>query len=271
MTKEKYVALYRVSKIDYSNFKGLTEEQRREVEDNYVSQGLVAQRDTVMRCVESRGGEIIAEFKEIISGRRRKDDEKGIFKSVMDTCLRQKAHLVISTVDRLARNVTFALTVYDKLEQYDLKIIVADLPQLDKMGFMIYSMLAQYEWEKCSERQKAAARARREHGSRTGRPVGNPDFTTKAGRKRLGPKLVAAGQRSQARWEADIGRRQALGLITHLRDNGYRWENIADELNKHGYRTSTGNDYKFWDARRIWNRREGILKHATQVGQESFS
>lgn len=264
------MALYRVSKIDYSNYKGLSDEQKREVEENYISQGLLGQMDTVKRYVDK--GEIVAEFKEIISGTRKKDDEKGTFHKVMRTCVNEKAHLIISTVDRLARNTAFALKVLDELEQHDLKIVVADLPQLDRMGFMIYSMMSEYEWRKCSERQKRAADMRRKYGSRTGKPVGNPNFAGHGKKRReINRKLIYVGQRIRARSDSDVRKRQALGLITHLKENKYSMQAIADELNKHGYRTTTGKTFEKYDVHRIWHRRYGILEQAQKSDQELYS
>lgn len=64
-----------------------------------------AQRQTVRQEVESVGGELIAEYEEVASGMR--SDREELTKAIQD-CLDNDAALVVSNVDRLARNALFS-------------------------------------------------------------------------------------------------------------------------------------------------------------------
>src|SRR5208282_6413209 len=65
---------------------------------------LEAQEAAVLRFAEARGGEIVARFVEVESGKRNDRPELG---NALAACRRHKATLVIAKLDRLARNVAF--------------------------------------------------------------------------------------------------------------------------------------------------------------------
>ena len=70
--------------------------------------GLEAQEASVKALVASRGGEIIASFQEVESGR--KDDRPQLEKAIQ-VAKETGACLVIAKIDRLARNLHFVTTL----------------------------------------------------------------------------------------------------------------------------------------------------------------
>jgi len=90
---QKFVAYYRVStKIQQNS--GL---------------GLSAQRTDVSKFI-SKGGELIAEFQDVESGK--KDNRPNLLKAI-EECKKQGATLLIAKLDRLSRNASFIFTLRD--------------------------------------------------------------------------------------------------------------------------------------------------------------
>ena len=69
--------------------------------------GLEAQQAAVTTFAEAHGGEIVARFVEVESGKRNDRPELG---NALAACRKHKATLVIAKLDRLARNVAFIAT-----------------------------------------------------------------------------------------------------------------------------------------------------------------
>lgn len=130
MIRMKYVAYYRVS----------TKKQGRS------GLGLEAQRACVTSAVD---GELIAEFTEVESGKRR--DRPELMKAV-EYCKAHGAELIIAKLDRLSRDVSFIFTLREQGVQFR----ACDLPEFNTLTLGIFATVAQYEREKISERTKAA-------------------------------------------------------------------------------------------------------------------
>ena len=118
-----FVAYYRVS----------TERQGRS------GLGLEAQRESVARQVASTGGQVVAEFTEIESGKR--NDRPELAKALAAARSRG-AVLIIAKLDRLARNARFLLSVVEGAGEAGL--MFCDLPQLPAgpVGKFMVTMLA---------------------------------------------------------------------------------------------------------------------------------
>lgn len=137
----KFVAYYRVSTTGQDE-SGLGEE---------------AQRMAVQAHLASNpGAELIAEFREVESGKKKNRPELA---EAVRVCKRHKATLIIAKLDRLARNVHFV----SGLMESGVDFVACDNPHANRLMVHILAAFAEHERELISQRTKdglAAAKAR---------------------------------------------------------------------------------------------------------------
>jgi DNA invertase Pin-like site-specific DNA recombinase len=158
----RFVAYYRVS----------TERQGRS------GLGLDAQREAVARHVAAAGGEVVAAFEEVESGKR---NDRPQLAAALAACRAQRATLLIAKLDRLARNARFLLGVVEGSGEGG--VVFCDLPTVPPgpVGkFLVTQMAAVAELEAglISQRTRAALAAAKARGVKLGNPrllAGTPD------------------------------------------------------------------------------------------------
>lgn len=205
--------------------------------------GLEAQRDTCSRAVESKGGEIVAEFSDVESGTSR--TRPGLWRAI-DFCKSNDCTLVIAKLDRLARDVEFTF----KILNTGIDIYFCDMPVVNTMILGVFASVAQYERELISSRTKAALAAKKERGERWN-TVANMDAVSKAARasgdarreRALNNPANVFFWRFIQNWESRNGK------ITANTD----FRPIADELRALGQTTATGLEYTSKRARTMYN------------------
>jgi DNA invertase Pin-like site-specific DNA recombinase len=114
--------------------------------------GLDAQRAAVASFV--RGGELIAEYTEVESG---KNDDRVQLQTAIAHAKRAGAKLVIAKLDRLSRNAAFVLTLKDA----GCDFVACDMPEANTLTIGIMAVMAQHEREMISRRTREAAKARK--------------------------------------------------------------------------------------------------------------
>ena len=144
-----FVAYYRVS-TDQQGRSGL---------------GLAAQKTTVGQFVAGGAGQIIAEFQEVESGKRRDRPQLAL---ALGACRARRATLIIAKLDRLARDAAFLLSIVRGAGEAG--VVFCDLPQLPPgpAGTFILTMfaaVAELERGLISQRTKAALAAVKAKGS----------------------------------------------------------------------------------------------------------
>jgi DNA invertase Pin-like site-specific DNA recombinase len=220
MKREKAIAYYRVS-TQRQGASGL---------------GLDAQRVSVESLCKSREWDIIAERKDIESGRH--DDRPGLTEALAE-CRAHGAVLVIAKLDRLARKASFVTRLQDERVRF----IAADMPEANEMTVGILAAVAQGEAKAISERTRAALAASKARGKK----LGNPQNLT----------LEAMAKGRAARHAKAL--KAANGSIRHAanyRRAGYTLQRIADELNASGTRARRGG---LWTAKQV----QRLLKMAS--------
>ena len=146
MTKTRYISYLRVS----------TEGQRSS------GLGLDAQRRTVADFLNGGSWELIAEYVEAESGRKRDRPE---LEAALSACRIHNATLIVAKVDRLTRSSAFL----HKLLEARVEIMFCDLPEITGPTgkFMLNQMAAVAELEAgmISQRTKAALAAAKARGA----------------------------------------------------------------------------------------------------------
>jgi DNA invertase Pin-like site-specific DNA recombinase len=199
----QFVAYYRVS-TDRQGRSGL---------------GLEAQQKAVRTDVTVWGGELIAEFTEIESGKR---DDRPQLAAALAVCRKRKATLCIAKLDRLARRVSFISTLMDG----DVDFVACDMPMASRLTLHILAAVAEHEREMISQRTKAALAAAKSRGS----TLGNP---------RLATARETANRNHSAK--ADALAANVLPIVREVQASGLTTlAAIAGALNARGVRTARG-------------------------------
>ncbi len=92
--------------------------------------GLEAQAAAVARFAEGRGGEIVARFVEVESGKR---NDRPELAAALAAYRKHKATLVIAKLDRLARNVAFIANLVES----GVDFIAVDMPSATRLTIHI--------------------------------------------------------------------------------------------------------------------------------------
>ena len=127
----RYVAYYRVSTVQQGQFGFSVEAQRAAVQD-YVA---------------ANPGFVVAEFSEVMSGRK---DSRPELAKALSMCRIARAMLVIARLDRLSRNVEMIA----RLMESRLEFVAVDYPHANRFTIHILAAVAQYELRLISERMK---------------------------------------------------------------------------------------------------------------------
>ena len=209
----EFVAYYRVS-TDRQGVSGL---------------GLDAQRAAVARYV----GDVplLAEFTEVESGKR--DTNRPQLAAALDLCRRNRATLIVATLDRMSRSVAFIAS----LMATGVPFLSADSPNDDPFILHIKAAVAEEEARKISRRTKAALQAAKARGTRLGNPRWQDTLhLARAARHPMKPSLqvleIMRQQRAQGKsYRAIAAHLDSLQIRT---PRGSRWHNetIRDLLTR---------------------------------------
>ena len=190
------------------------------------------QVDKCKRYIESQNGELVNIYRDIESGRSRK--RLGL-KEAVRACKDNDATLVVAKLDRLARDAEFAFNIANS----GINIYFCDFPQMNTFLLGIFASYAQYEAEKISERVKDALVQVRKRGIDMGaaneKYRSNVDVNAHMANCR---KKSAESKAYNAKHNENNQR--AIAMITQYVSIGKGWQDIANELNKNNFRTSTG-------------------------------
>jgi DNA invertase Pin-like site-specific DNA recombinase len=173
--------------------------------------GLAAQRAAVTEHVTRVGGKLVAEMKEVESGRKAARPQLA---AAIAQARAAGAVLVIAKLDRLARNVAFLSKLMN-----DVDFIALDLPGANRFTLHVMAAVAEQEARRISENTRAALKAAKARGTK----LGTPANLTAAARQR-GADLRKA--ETKARYSGTVGK-----LVTSGRAQRQSFRQIAAVLN----------------------------------------
>ena len=176
--------------------------------------GLEAQQALVAPYADS----ILHSFTEVESG---KVDARPQLDAALAMCRETGASILIAKIDRLSRDAAFLLA----LRKAGVDIVAADMPNAGTLEFGVRAVVAQHEREEISKRTKDALAAAKARGVKLGCP--NP---------RAGGLASGAARREKQQAVA----KQAMPIISALRDAGASLRAIAGKLNDAGIPTALG-------------------------------
>ena len=215
--------------------------------------GLDAQKDIINYFVKNEGGELIADFCEVYTGKDLNGctELRKAIKAVKET----GAKLVIAKTDRF-RNTLEALQILEEVGENN--IMFCDLPHTDKFTLTLFFAIAEREALLISIRTKQALKAKKERDGQTGAD----NWGSKNGNKNRkesndrAAEISAKNRKEKAQnnphnmafWEFIQDYAAIHGAITANTD----FQPIADELNRRCKKTSTGLDFDKKRARAMY-------------------
>lgn len=196
--------------------------------------GLEAQQKAVADFLNGGNWSVLASFTEVESGR--KADRAELSKALAH-CRLTGATLLISKLDRLARNAHFLLG----LQNAGVEFVAADLPFANRLTIGIMALVAEEEAKAISARTKAALAASKARGKKLGGWRGGPvvDGT-------LGTAVCVK--------QADAFSDSVRPTILSMRAEGLSWKAIAARLTELGIRTARGGAWGVTTVRNVLGR-----------------
>jgi DNA invertase Pin-like site-specific DNA recombinase len=204
--------------------------------------GLEAQRATAEAYVKQRGGEIIAEYQEVETGKDCKRPE--IMKAIL-FALRSHGTLVIARLDRLARSVWLTSTLMES----GIDFVACDSPQASRLTIHILAAVAEEEARLVSERTRNALAAYKARGGVLGPAAFRNRHEWKA--KQEQSRQRATRRNSEVAFAAYDDIRL---IVQNLRGQGLSFQAIADALNQQDHRTRTGKAWNKTQVKRLVDR-----------------
>ncbi len=192
--------------------------------------GLEAQREAVSRYISTSGGEVVAEYQEVESGKR---GDRPQLAAALAECRARRATLLIAKLDRLSRNARFLLGVVEGTG--DAGVVFCDLPSIQPgpMGkYIVTNMaaIAELEGGLISQRTRAALSAARARGTKLGNPA------LRAGSAEMAKAAAAA--------RSELAKKRAAFVIPYIdqarRAGAVTLKEIATALAARGIHTATG-------------------------------
>ena len=199
--------------------------------------GLEAQREAVATYLNGGAWTLIGEFVEVESG---KQDARPELAKALARCKLTGATLIVAKLDRLSRNQSFLMSVYEGTG--DGGVVFCDLPTIPAgpVGkFIVQQMAAVAELERglISQRTKAALAASKARGKKLGGYRGGPVVD--------GTKGTTALRQAADDFAASVG-----PVVREMRGNGLTLREIAAKLASDGIRTARGGQ---WSAMAVKN------------------
>ena len=210
---EKFVAYLRVS-THKQGYSGLGIEAQREIIQNYL-------------CDRKP----ISEYIEVESGRKT-DKGRPKLKEALSQCRTYGAKLIVAKLDRLARNVSFLSTLLDS----DVEIVFCDFPQANKMVLNILASISQYEAELVSIRTKQALAAKKARGCKLGNPEHLMDKHETA--------IANSNKTNRKKAEDNLNNKRAVAMLKILLEKGLTLSEMTETLNREGFVTSQGHEFR---------------------------
>ncbi|MCL4177297.1 MAG: recombinase family protein [Verrucomicrobia bacterium] len=192
--------------------------------------GLDAQRKMVTDFTASNGGEVVAEFVEVESGKRNDRPQMAL---ALERCKREGLTLLVAKLDRLARNVYFVAS----LQNAKVDFVCVDNPSATPFVINILASVAENEANAIASRVKGAL----EQAKARGTILGNPRWQESVQKARDAKSAVATERNGKLL--AIVREIQSKTGLTKLAE-------LAEALNLRGIKTARGNAFT---SSHVWN------------------
>jgi DNA invertase Pin-like site-specific DNA recombinase len=204
--------------------------------------GLDAQQASAESYVSRVGGEIVAIYTEVESGKR---SDRAALAEAQGYCRKHKTDLLVTNMDRAGRNAFDLLGMLEDARRHGYRLICTDYPEADTTMLQMYAIFADLEGRRISERTKRALAAKKAQGFKLGTPEPSRGGTVTA---------------SVMRAKADNFALNTAPLIESLAAQGMSEYQIAKELIRRGVKSARGGDS--WNGTAVRSVRERAARLA---------
>ena len=184
--------------------------------------GLEAQQAAIRAYLQSNGGELVKEYREVESGRH---NDRAQLAEALKQCRLLGCVLLIAKLDRLSRNAVFLL----RLQDAGVDFTCCDMPGANRMTVGVMALVAEQEARFISDRTKVALAAAKARGVVLGNPMGAAAFGNRRGSLQ-GAEAVKA--------KADARAEELADVVRGKRAEGLSFAKVAEYLNAEGYLTA---------------------------------
>jgi DNA invertase Pin-like site-specific DNA recombinase len=190
------------------------------------------QRETIDQFATSHNAVVIAEYREVESGRKRNRPQ---LLKALEHAKYSGAKLVVAKLDRLARDVSFM----SNLMEAGVSFAICDFPEATPLLIHLLASIAEYEAKLIRDRTREALRQKKRDGILLGSH--RADHWKDREHRRLAG-AAKGNQRSAAVRSASAGERIQFFRckIIELQQSGKSYEEIALELNSQSFTTPRG-------------------------------
>jgi DNA invertase Pin-like site-specific DNA recombinase len=137
------------------------------IEQGKSGLGLEAQGAAIRNAIAARGGQLLADFEEVQTGKGSDAlDRRPTLAEALRVAKARRAVLIVSRLDRLSRNLHFVSGLIDR----GVDIAVADMPKADKRMLQVFAMVGEWERDAIASRISAALQAKKARGQKVGHP-----------------------------------------------------------------------------------------------------
>lgn len=203
-------------------------------EQGTAGNGLEAQRTAIIKFAADNGHTLLEIVQEVASGKLGLND-RPVLNAAIKRCIKSKATLVVSKLDRLSRQAAFILNLMDT----SVKFVVTQFPDADEFMLHMYAVLGEKERKMIGQRTKDALAELKRKGVKLG-----------------GPKALEAGVigRGVQAAKANEFAEKLRPAIERMRSSGMSFQAIADEFNTHGTKTARGGAWQATTVRNMCQR-----------------
>ncbi len=198
--------------------------------------GLESQKSKIISYCDLYNLELIDIFHDARSG---KNLNRPGLKNILSRLNQNESGIVISKLDRLTRSVKDMGTLLEGyfIKKYTLHVVDEKIDTGTASGIMMVNILmsvAQWERETISERTRAALQVKKDRGEKTG-------------------GLIPYGYdcKNGVLFE-NIYEKYIINDILNLKNIGYSFQKIADQLNDAGHKTKTNKKWQWHSIRKIY-------------------
>lgn len=226
MADGQFVAYYRVS----TNAQGVS------------GLGLEAQKDAVARFLNGGDWEVVAEFKEVETGKGKDAlSKRPQLKAALEECRKTGAKLLIAKLDRLARNVHFITGLMEAAKangRRAVKFVACDMPDANDLTIHMMAAFAEHEAARISDRTKAALTMAKQRGVVLGI----------AGSNNLKANV------EERKVKADAFAEKLRSVIEGLSAQGLTQRQMVEKMNAIGIKTARGGEWSLLQLQRVIDR-----------------
>ena len=208
---------------------------------------LEAQRAQLAAYCTAHGYDLVGIEVEDQSGKRA-DNRPGLQEALRQVCLK-KGVLVVTKLDRLARNTVDAIAIAARLKKQGADLAILDLhvdtnTAMGEFIFTIFAALGQLERKMIADRTRSVLSHKRQKGERIS---GHPPY----GWRFLDGCLIEV-----------VGEQAVLSTIEGYRALGYSLRKIADQLNRDGVKAKLGGPWSHSSIQSVLVRAEKVRDSA---------